>query len=100
MMPMLLLTVRLEIDVIFQTTYPKFYQNLGPSGAKVQSGGTEKKGKEKDPYYVRRAKRLINGVLSDLLDPNLVFSRMSFLESGKEAIDIKEGLRLGKRVGF
>lgn len=66
----------------------------------MAAGGEEKKGKDKDPFHVRRAKRLVNGVLSDLLDPNLYFSRLSFLESGKDAIDIKEGLKLGKRVGF
>ena len=47
-----------------------------------------------------QANRLINGVLTDLLDPNLFFSRISFLESGKEALDIKSELQLGKRVGF
>jgi len=32
MMPVLLLTIRLEIDIIFQTSYNKFFGNIGPSG--------------------------------------------------------------------
>jgi hypothetical protein len=31
-MPIILLTIRLEIDIIFQTTYEKFFGNIGPSG--------------------------------------------------------------------
>ena len=42
----------------------------------------------------------MNGVISELLDPNLFYSRLSFLESGKEALDIKDELNHGKRVGF
>ena len=33
--------------------------------------------------------KLINDVITHLLDPNLYYSRFSFLESGKEAINIK-----------
>lgn len=33
--------------------------------------------------------RLINGVITEILDPKIYYSRFSFLESGKEAIDIK-----------
>jgi hypothetical protein len=33
--------------------------------------------------------RLINGAITEILDPNIYFSRFSFLESGKDAIDIK-----------
>ena len=47
-----------------------------------------------------QAHRLINGVITDLLDPNIFFSRVSFLESGKDAIDIKHDLKLGKKIGF
>ena len=46
------------------------------------------------------ASRLVNGVISELLDPNLYYSRLSFLESGKEALDIKDELNHGRRVGF
>ena len=33
--------------------------------------------------------RLVNGVITELLDSNIYYSRFSFLESGKEALDIK-----------
>lgn len=33
--------------------------------------------------------KLINDVITYLLDPNLYYSRFSFLESGKEAINLK-----------
>lgn len=39
--------------------------------------------------------RLINGAITEILDPNIYFSRFSFLESGKEAIDLK--FKLGKK---
>ena len=36
-----------------------------------------------------KAMRLVNGVITELLDPKIYYSRFSFLESGKEAIDKK-----------
>lgn len=33
--------------------------------------------------------KLMNDVITHLLDPNLYYSRFSFLESGMEAINIK-----------
>jgi hypothetical protein len=33
--------------------------------------------------------RLVNGVITELLDPMIFFSRFSFLESGKQAIELK-----------
>ena len=36
-----------------------------------------------------KAMRLVNGVITELLDPKIYYSRFSFLESGKEAIDRK-----------
>jgi hypothetical protein len=33
--------------------------------------------------------KLVNDVITHLLDPNIYYSRFSFLESGKEAINIK-----------
>ena len=33
--------------------------------------------------------RLVNSVITELLDPKIYYSRFSFLESGKEAIDKK-----------
>ena len=84
--------MRLQVDVIMQMTYPLFYGDIGPSGVKTSDGET--------PPYLRKAMRMINGVITDLIDPNIFFSRISFLESGKEAIDIKNDLKLGKKVGF
>jgi len=34
--------------------------------------------------------RLVNGIITELLDPNVFFSRFSFLESGKDALDLKK----------
>ena len=36
--------------------------------------------------------RLINGTITEVLDPNIFYSRLSFLESGKDALDIKSNL--------
>lgn len=36
--------------------------------------------------------RLANGVITEVLDPSMYYSRLSFLESGKEAIDKKHKL--------
>lgn len=36
-----------------------------------------------------RTMRFVNGVITELLDPKIYYSRFSFLESGKEAIDKK-----------
>ena len=38
----------------------------------------------------------MNGVITEIFDPNLFFSRFSFLESGKDAVDIKIDLYNGK----
>lgn len=42
----------------------------------------------------------MNGVVTEVLDPNMYYSRLSFLESGKDALGIKHALIQGKRVGF
>ena len=42
----------------------------------------------------------MNGVVTEILDPNILYSRISFLESGKDAIDIKHDLSMGKKVGY
>ena len=41
--------------------------------------------------------RLINGTITEVLDPNIFYSRLSFLESGKDALDIKSNLNQGKQ---
>ena len=33
--------------------------------------------------------KLINDVITQLVDPNLYYSRLSFFESGREAINLK-----------
>ena len=93
-MPIIVLNIRIEINVIFHLTYGKFFNDVGPSGKSIQHEN------DKMAYYVMRAKRLMNGLITELLDPNLFYSRLSFLESDKGAIDIKEDLNMGKRVGF
>ena len=52
-----------------------------------------------DDLAQARALRLINGTISELIDPNLNYSRLSFLESGKEAVDLKYELGKGRAVG-
>lgn len=34
-MPLLVLTIRLEIDVVFHLSYNQFFNNIGPSGNKL-----------------------------------------------------------------
>ena len=65
---MILLAIRVEMEVILKVNYPYFMD--------------VKANEEK-------AMRLVNGVITELLDPKIYFSRFSFLESGKEAIDRK-----------
>ena len=77
-MPMILLAIRVEMEVILKVNYPKFMEN--------------KTNQEK-------AMRLVNGVITELLDPKIYFSRFSFLESGKEAIDRKFIMKT-KNVGM
>ena len=67
-MPMILLAIRVEMEVILKVNYPKFMEN------KINQ---------------EKAMRLVNGVITELLDPKIYYSRFSFLESGKEAIDKK-----------
>jgi len=39
---------------------------------------------------------MINGVITEIFDPNIFYSRLSFLESGKDALDIKNNLNQGR----
>ena len=68
MTPMLILALRLEIEVIFKNQYPKFFA---------------------EEHHEKNAMKLINDLITQLLDPNLLFSRFSFFESGRDAINIK-----------
>ena len=67
-MPMVLLAIRVEMEVILKVNYPGFMENN---------------------VNQEKAMRLVNGVITELLDPKIYYSRFSFLESGKEAIDKK-----------
>ena len=64
-MPMILLAIRVEMEVILKVNYPQFM---------------DIKANEE------RTMRFVNGVITELLDPKIYYSRFSFLESGKEAI--------------
>ena len=67
-MPLILLAIRVEMRVILKVNFPHFMENM--SNEEI-------------------AMRLVNGVITELLDPKIYYSRFSFLESGKEAIDRK-----------
>lgn len=58
-----------------------------------------KKSDRLDPDHVHGAIRKMNGIITEILDPNLYYSRISFLESGKEAIDLKYEIGKGKAIG-
>jgi len=73
-MPMILLAIRIEMEVIFKMNFPLFMENSSNQETTM---------------------RLANGVITEVLDPSMYYSRLSFLESGKEAIDIKH--RLGSK---
>ena len=67
-MPMIVLAIRMEVEVIFKNTYPEFF-----------SEETQEK----------IAMKLINDLITKLIDPNIFYSRFSFFESGRDAINIK-----------
>ena len=67
-MPMILLAIRIEIENIFKNIYTSFMNDVEMEDTVL---------------------RLINGAITEILDPKLYYSRFSFLESGKEAIDLK-----------
>ena len=73
-MPMILLAIRVEMEVMLKSMYRRFMS--------VKENETQ-------------TMRLVNGVITELLDPNVFYSRFSFLESGKDALDIK--LRLHQK---
>jgi len=65
---MILLAIRVEMEVILKVNYPHFME---------------------DKTNEEITMRSINGVITELLDPKIFYSRFSFLESGKDAIDLK-----------
>lgn len=75
-MPMVLLSIRVEMEIMLKSSYPVFL-------------AVEDNEKE--------AMRLVNGVITALLDPNVFYSRFSFMESGKDALDIKQSIKTHKK---
>lgn len=67
-MPMILLALRVEMEVILKVSFPHFMEDVSNEEITMRS---------------------INGVITELLDPKIYYSRFSFLESGKDAIDVK-----------
>ena len=68
MAPMIILAVRIEVELIFKNSYSNFFT--------VE-------------IHERVTMKLINDIITQLTDPNLYYSRFSFFESGREAINIK-----------
>ena len=75
-MPMVILTIRVEMEVVFRMNFKKFLSNS----------------KSGENSHSLLCLRLINGVITEIFDPNIFYSRLSFLESGKDALDIKNNL--------
>ena len=67
-MPILILWMRIEMEVVFKNSYSLFFS---------------------DQSNEQLAMRLINEIITKILDPNLFWSRFSFFESDKEAISLK-----------
>ena len=65
---MIVLAIRMEIEVIFKNSYPEFF------GEDTQE---------------KIAMKLINDLITQLIDPNIFYSRFSFFESGRDAINLK-----------
>lgn len=74
-MPMIVLAIRIEMENILRNSYPLFF-NVSANETQLM--------------------RFVNGVITDVLDPNIFYSRFSFLESGKDAIDTKFKQSKGK----
>ena len=85
-MPMIILTIRVELEVIFKMNYRAFFATKSEKYS--QSEG--------DLEHQSVCMRMINGVITEIYDPNIFYSRLSFLESGKDALDIKNNLNQGR----
>ena len=86
-MPMILLAIRVEMEVILKMKYKEFLKKDYSATGTGETSCVEKV-----------CMRLVNGVITELLDPKVFYSRFSFLESGKQAIDIKHKIsQLGNR---
>ena len=73
-MPLLVLWLRIEIDAIFKYWYPEFFSIT---------------------KYGDNVSIFINDVITRLIDPNLYFSRFSFFESDKRAVNLKYKMKKG-----
>lgn len=98
-MPLLLLVLRLQVELVFRLRYRYFFENKSPSGSTEYAGSGTKVPDGQEPEHVRISLMMMNSCITELLDPNLFYSRISFLESGKDGIDIKYELGRGKAVG-
>mmetsp|Transcript_15752 Transcript_15752/g.24241 ORF Transcript_15752/g.24241 Transcript_15752/m.24241 type:complete len:281 (+) Transcript_15752:900-1742(+) len=67
-MPMIVLAIRIEVEMIFKNSYKVFFSK---------------------EQHEKVAIKQINDVITRLIDPNIYYSRLSFFESGREAINIK-----------
>ena len=67
-MPMLVLAIRIEVELIFKNSYPQFFSI---------------------ELHEKVSMKLINDLITQLIDPNIFYSRFSFFESGRDAISIK-----------
>ena len=65
---MIVLATRILVHRIFKENYPAFFSQ---------------------PTHEKIAFKLINDVITQLIDSNLHYSRFSFFESGRVAINIK-----------
>lgn len=68
LMPMMVLAIRIQIEQIFKNAYPNFFSI---------------------EIHEKIAMKLINDLITKLIDPNIYYSRFSFFESGRDAIAIK-----------
>ena len=99
--------MRVEAEIIFKMNYRVFLGNkgqasgapaAGPKSTSAAASGGADNGKGGTNYSTDillnqdRILRLINGIITEIFDPNIFYSRLSFLESGKDAIDIKTTL--------
>lgn len=65
---MIVLAVRIEVERIFKDNYQVFFEK---------------------EQHAKIAMKQINDVITNLIDPNIYYSRLSFFESGRQAINIK-----------
>ena len=65
---MIVLAIRIECNRVFKSAFPGFFS---------------------DETQEKIAMKLINDFITQLIDPNIFYSRFSFFESGRDAINLK-----------